>query len=115
MRIFLKIFLGSIFAVISVGLLLAAFFVWRTISWINGHPQAISEAANKAVLITLEMGAPHQKEQMLWMLTMLGTDAQPFVPAIIAAGNQGDQKILEAARQALMTIDPMAVLALDNR
>jgi hypothetical protein len=112
MRIFFLILFGSIFAAISATILFAVLFLCGAASWVNAHPQTISRAASEAVYITLENGTPLQKKQTLWALTILGTDAQPFVPAIIVTGNEGDQSVLAAARDALMAIDPTATLAL---
>lgn len=80
-------------------------FMRQAISRITIGPQA----AQEAVLITLDKGDLKQKLETIRVLGNMGVDAKPFIPALLSLTHDTDPEISNAALRSVRQIDPTAI------
>jgi hypothetical protein len=87
---------------------LTILFILHVTSRIVVNPQAISNVAHDAVLITLKNGGSKQKLEMIRALEKIAPDAKPFIPALFAVTHDSDPAVSKAAADLIQQIDPTA-------
>jgi hypothetical protein len=87
---------------------LTILFILQVAGRLVVNPQAISNVARDAVLITLRNGDSKQKREMIRALEKIAPDAQPFIPALFAVAQDSDPAVSKAAADLIQQIDPTA-------
>ena len=99
----------SVLLVPVVLLVLTILLILQVASRIVVNPQAISNVAHDAVLITLGNGDSKQKLDMIRALEKIAPDAKPFIPALFAVAHDRNPAVSKAAADLIQQIDPTAV------
>ncbi len=91
-----------ILGVLAVGGLV----LWQGLTQIDVDSDSFPTTIDSAVASTLEGGDAEQRVELILQLEQLGTDADAFVPHLVACTDDDDPSVRHAARSALRRIDP---------